>query len=182
MLICPAEGCTFTTKSDRALTTHLGKCKRAATELTLITEDVRQQEDDRQQAKQHKILSLERLEVVPEVEEPMDVDPEDDGQPLASLTPIDIPSPPVNAPGPSVSRFGRVRRLPAKYQDMEINSHEIGQSLSHMPSFRTWRQQREEAEIAEAERRLLGPPALWTHYNARQRARASAGHKSVACR
>ena len=43
--------------------------------------------------------------------------------------------------------------MPAKYQDMEINSREIGPSLSHIPSFRTWRQQQEEADIAEAERR-----------------------------
>ena len=35
---------------------------------------------------------------------------------------------------------------------MEINSHEVGLSLSHMPSFKTQRQQDEEAEMAEAER------------------------------
>jgi len=36
---------------------------------------------------------------------------------------------------------------------MEINSREIGPSLSHMPSFKTRKQQMEEAGIAEAERR-----------------------------
>jgi len=41
---------------------------------------------------------------------------------------------------------------------MEINSREIGPSLSHMPSFKTQKRQREEAEIAEAERRRLPSP------------------------
>jgi hypothetical protein len=43
------------------------------------------------------------------------------------------------------------------YQDMEINSREIGPSLSHMPSYKTWKQQVEEAEMAEAERRQEYP-------------------------
>ncbi|KAF9642729.1 hypothetical protein BDM02DRAFT_3192786, partial [Thelephora ganbajun] len=131
------------------LAAHLRKCKKAAIGLALIAEDVRQYEIDCRQAKRCKISSAEHLEVVPEVEELMDVDPE----PMAPTTPIDTPSPSTDAPGPSTSRYGRVRRLPSKYQDMEINSREIGQSLSHMPSFRTQKQQREEAEIAEAERR-----------------------------
>lgn len=36
---------------------------------------------------------------------------------------------------------------------MEISSREVGPSLSHMPSFKTQKQQAEEAETAEAERR-----------------------------
>ncbi|KAF9642423.1 hypothetical protein BDM02DRAFT_3193292 [Thelephora ganbajun] len=109
---------------------------RAAIELTLITEDARQRKADCQEAKRRRISSIEHLEVVPEVKEPMDIDPEDNGQPTVSTTPIDVPSPSANAPGPSTSRYGHIRR-----------------SLPHMPSFKMQKQQREEAEIAEAERR-----------------------------
>ncbi|KAF9642395.1 hypothetical protein BDM02DRAFT_3133118 [Thelephora ganbajun] len=152
MLVCPAEGCKFTTKSNRALTAHVVRCKRAAIELTLITEDARQHKADCREAKRCRISSVEHLEVIPEVEEPMDIDPEDNGQPTVSMTPIDVPSPSADAPGPSMSCYGCVRRLPSKYQDMEINLHKIRRSLPHMPSFKTQKQQREEAEIAEAER------------------------------
>ena len=76
---------------------------------------------------------------------------QDDDQPTNSPPPIDIPPPPIDTP--STSRYGRIRRLPPKYQDMEINSREVGPSLIHMPSFKTQKQRIEEAEIAEAERR-----------------------------
>jgi hypothetical protein len=71
MLACPAEGCEFTAKSDRALTVHLGRCKRAASGLTLVAEDVERYETERRQVKRRRIPSPERLE---EVGEPMDVD------------------------------------------------------------------------------------------------------------
>ena len=53
----------------------------------------------------------------------------------------------------SVSRSGRVRRLPSMYQGMEINSREIGPSLAHVPSFKTQKQQKEEEEAEAAARR-----------------------------
>ena len=70
---------------------------------------------------------------------------------------IDTPPLPNNAPTPSTSRYGRIRRLPPKHQDMEVNSQEIGPGLSHMPSFKTQKQQIEEAEMAEVERRRRQP-------------------------
>ena len=73
---CPAQGCKFTAKSDRAVTAHANKCKKAANILASIADDVNQHEADRRQAKRRRISSPERLEVIPEVEEPMDVDPE----------------------------------------------------------------------------------------------------------
>ena len=76
MLDCPAEGCKFTAKSDRALTAHVHKCKKAATVLVSIADEVEQREADHRQAKRRRVLSPERLEDVPEVEEPMEVDPE----------------------------------------------------------------------------------------------------------
>lgn len=76
MLVCPAEGCNFRAKSDRALTVHLGKCKKAAIGLTSIAEEVGQHETDYQEAKRRRVSSPEHYEDVPEVEEPMDVDPE----------------------------------------------------------------------------------------------------------
>lgn len=49
---------------------------------------------------------------------------------------------------------------------MEVNSQEIRPGLSHMPSFKTQKQQIEEAEMAEVERRwrqpLPTPPSLPT--------------------
>jgi hypothetical protein len=74
MLSCPAEGCKFTTKSDRALTVHVGKCKKAAIGLASIADEVERREADHREAKRRRISLLERLEVLPEVEEPMDVD------------------------------------------------------------------------------------------------------------
>ena len=82
---------------------------------------------------------------------------QDNNQPTNSPPPTDIPLPPLEVPTPSTSRYGRIRRLPPKYQDMEINSREVGPSLSHMPSFKTQRQRIEEAEIAEEERRRALP-------------------------
>ena len=71
MLSCPAEGCKFTVRSDRALTVHVKKCKKARDGLTLTAEDIQQHEADYRKAKRRKIS---RLEAVPEVGEPMNVD------------------------------------------------------------------------------------------------------------
>jgi len=158
MLACPGEGCGFKAKSDGGLSAHVRRCPKAKIGLDLIAEEV---EAGQWQAKRRRVSSLEPLEVVPEVEELMDVDPEvsftyngsksgclilqlfhqDNSQPGS---PPDVP--PINEPAPSTSRYGRVRQLPSRYQDMEINSREIGPSLSHIPSFKTQRQQQEEAE------------------------------------
>ena len=75
MLTCPAEGCSFTAKSDRALTAHLRKCKKAGiTGLASIAEDIERHEADHREAKRRRISFPERLDVVPEVEEPVDAD------------------------------------------------------------------------------------------------------------
>ena len=70
MLTCPANGCGFKAKSDRSLTAHLQKCKKAATGLALVGEELEQHDADHRQAKRRKISSLERLEVVPEAGDP----------------------------------------------------------------------------------------------------------------
>ena len=177
---CPVEGCGFRGKTERALITHLGWYKKAKTELSLIGEEVEQHEADQRQVKRHRISSIEPLEVVPEAEEPMDVDLEvsgmsnwskirhltlllsdqDDNQPGPGSSPLpDIP-PTAGTQLPSTSRYGCVHRLPSRYQDVEINSREIGPSLSHIPAFRTLRQQQEEAE---AERRRNHPSPIPPH-------------------
>jgi len=75
MLTCPAEGCKFKTKSDRALSVHLGRCKRAAIGLASVADDAEQYEADRRQAKRRRVSgSPEHLEVISEVEESMDID------------------------------------------------------------------------------------------------------------
>ena len=51
MLNCPAEGCGFKAKSDRALAVHLGKCKKAAIGLASVADDAEQHEADHRQAK-----------------------------------------------------------------------------------------------------------------------------------
>ena len=171
MLTCPAEGCGFKARNDRALATHIRKCKKAATGLALVADEIGCHEADHRQAKQHKILSPEHLDIVPEVEVPMDtglevrsVNDESESRCLMTVNDcfiwqdddqtraMDVPLLPIDAPTPSTSRSGRIRRLPTRYQDMEISSHEVGPSLSHMPSFKTQKQQAEEAEIAEVER------------------------------
>jgi len=91
MLSCPAEGCGFKTKSDRALAVHLGKCKRAATGLASVADDAERHEADRRRAKRRRITeSPEHLEVTSEVEEPMDIDlevrPMNDGSENIYLT------------------------------------------------------------------------------------------------
>jgi len=37
-------------------------------------------------------------------------------------------------------------QLPSEYQDMEIDLHEVGPCLSHIPNSKTLRQQEKEAE------------------------------------
>ncbi|KAF9778131.1 hypothetical protein BJ322DRAFT_1025230 [Thelephora terrestris] len=74
MLVCPAEGCNFKAKGDRALTTHVGKCKIAKLGLASVGKEVKRREDDYQQAKRRKISCSEHLEIVPEAVEPADVD------------------------------------------------------------------------------------------------------------
>ena len=72
MLACPAEGCKFKARSDRALTVHISKCKKAVTGLTSIADGIGRHEADYRQAKRRRISSPEHLDVVPEVEVPMD--------------------------------------------------------------------------------------------------------------
>ncbi|KAF9784524.1 hypothetical protein BJ322DRAFT_1021260 [Thelephora terrestris] len=75
MLSCPAEGCTFRAKSDRALTTHIGKCKKAAAGLASIAEEIGQHEaEGHRQPKRRRILSPEHPEVMVDVEETAYVD------------------------------------------------------------------------------------------------------------
>lgn len=71
MLPCPAEGCKFIANSDRALTVHVKKCKKARDGLASIAEGIQQHEADFREAKRRRIS---RLEAVPEVGEPMNVD------------------------------------------------------------------------------------------------------------
>ena len=73
-LSCPAKGCKFTAKTDRALTVHLGKCKKAASGLASVAESVGEYEADHWQAKRRKISFLEPSDVRSEVEEPMGVE------------------------------------------------------------------------------------------------------------
>ena len=74
MLSCPAEGCTYRGKNDKALSNHLAICKKAASGLALIAGDVEQHEADYRQAKRCRILSPEHPEVLLDVEGPADVD------------------------------------------------------------------------------------------------------------
>jgi hypothetical protein len=75
MLSCPAEGCTFRAKTDRALTTHIGKCKKAAAGLASIAEEIEQHEaEGHRQPKRRRILSPEHPEVMVDVEETAYVD------------------------------------------------------------------------------------------------------------
>lgn len=165
MLACPAEGCTFKTKGDRSLTNHVKECKKATTGLASVGREVGQREADFQRTKRRRILSPERLESVPEVGEPMDVDLEvrpvkrcpkayvsqpllpwqDNGQTIASPPPTEAPPPPINAPVPSTSRYGHIRRLPTRFQAADLDLP------WHARSAREQKQQAEE-EIAEAER------------------------------
>ena len=66
MLKCPGKGCNFIPKSDRALTTHVGKCEKAKAGLALIAEEVEQR-----QAKRQRVLSPEHPEADLDSEEPM---------------------------------------------------------------------------------------------------------------
>ena len=70
MPTCPAKGCGFKAKTDRSLSLHLQKCKKAAAGLALVGEEVEQHDADYRQAKRRKVSSLEQLEVVPEAEDP----------------------------------------------------------------------------------------------------------------
>ena len=66
MLRCPGEGCKFTTKSDRAHTSHVGKCQKAKAGLALVAGEVEQR-----QAKRQRILSPEHPEPDLDSEESM---------------------------------------------------------------------------------------------------------------
>lgn len=74
MLTCPAEDCNFRAATDRVLSTHVRQCKKAAAGLASVARELDQHEADQRQAKRRKISSFEPLEVVPEAEEPMDID------------------------------------------------------------------------------------------------------------
>ncbi|KAF9783930.1 hypothetical protein BJ322DRAFT_1109780 [Thelephora terrestris] len=146
MLVCPAEGCNFKAKGDRALTTHVGKCKIAKLGLASVGKEVKRREDDYQQAKRRKISSSEHLEIVPEAVEPADVDLEGGGQTAAPPPPINAPPLLTDATLLSTGRYGRIRRLPTRYQDTDLG-------LSHLPSFKTQKRQMEEEEaIVEADK------------------------------
>ena len=167
MLVCPGEGCNYRAKTDRALSTHLRQCQKAATGLASVAHQIEQHGAHQQQVKWHRVSSVEPLEDVPEVEESMDVDLEvsiiedapenrhltshssyqDNSQPDRDSPPsAEVLPPPVNAPTPSTSRYGRICHLPLRYEDMEIDSHEIGPGLSHIPTSKTLRQQEKERQ------------------------------------
>ena len=74
MLACPADGCNFSSKSDRGLSVHVGRCKKAKIGFREIFDDVQQYEADHQRAKRRKTSHLGHSEIVPEVDEPIDVD------------------------------------------------------------------------------------------------------------
>ena len=74
MLACPADGCNFLSKTNWGLSVHVGRCKKAKIGFCEIFDDVQQYEADHQQAKRRKTSHLGHLEIVPEVDEPMDVD------------------------------------------------------------------------------------------------------------
>ena len=75
MLRCPAEGCKYVTKSDRALASHMMRCTYAAAGLSTIADNVREHEGDQRQAKRPRISPPEHLETaVPDPDEDMDVD------------------------------------------------------------------------------------------------------------
>ena len=72
MLACPANRCNFLSKTDWGLSVHVGRCKKAKIGFYEIFDDVQQYKH--QWAKQCKTLHHGYLEIVPEVDEPMDVD------------------------------------------------------------------------------------------------------------
>ena len=75
MNACPAEGCKFVGKSEKALASHVNKCNKGEATLALIAEDIRQHRADGRQAKRCRISSPERrLELALDMQEPMDVD------------------------------------------------------------------------------------------------------------
>ena len=74
MLACPADGCNFSSKTNWGLSVHVGRCKKAKIRFREIFDDVQQYEADHQRAKRHKTSHLGHLEIIPEVDEPMDVD------------------------------------------------------------------------------------------------------------
>ena len=72
MLTCPAEGCGFKTKTDRGLSVHLNHYKKAKAGLASIAKDIRRRREagHHRQAKRRRISSPERLEFVPDIQEP----------------------------------------------------------------------------------------------------------------
>ena len=154
-------------KNDRFLSAHIRQCQRTTIGLASVAEQVEQHEAYQWQVKQHRVSSVEPLEVTPEVEESMDIDFEvsftdnalesrclivilayqDNGQPDRGSPPsTEVFIPPIDAPTPSTSYYGHVCQLPSRYQDIEINLHEVGPGLSHIPNSKTLRQQGKEAD------------------------------------
>ena len=74
MLACPADGCNFLSKTDQGLSVHVGRCKKAKIGFHEIFDNVQQYKANHQWAKWCKTLHLGYLEIMPEVDEPMDVD------------------------------------------------------------------------------------------------------------
>ena|SRR5579872_3654316 len=76
MIPCPVEGCRFKGKSERGIAIHLGKAKHAATVLPSIVENIQRREAEVRQAKRRRLLPPEDPEVIPNVDESMDHEPE----------------------------------------------------------------------------------------------------------
>ena len=155
MAACPAERYDFKAANNRILSTYIRQCKKAAAGLALVARQLEQDEADQWQTKQHLVSSFEPLQMVTGTEVPMDVDREVS---TMSNSPIRMgvtwyisPTSARCAPlyqytNISPSCYGHTHQLPSRYQDMQINSHKIGPSLSHILSFKIWRQSKEETE------------------------------------
>ena len=175
MYSCYSKECSKSFASSKALSAHVSQCVLASTAFNSLPERMRGLVGSPPPRKQCR-TSLSSHENLPiEDGRLLDVDSEvsygiyapqfmpthvlgkiiEESAPPA-IEPLNIPETPQES---SSTRPKRTLRALSRYADMVATSRTYGPSFSHMPSFKTKKQLREEAEAQEAERRANLPPS-----------------------
>ncbi|KAF9651416.1 hypothetical protein BDM02DRAFT_3126953 [Thelephora ganbajun] len=161
-IICPAKECSKRFNSYKALSCHQHRCKFMLGVVSVVTKHyvefdgiVRAQKrrrmlfsstaGDKDKQNDAEAVNFEVLRVYLrwQTEEPQEPSPHPPGDDL---------NPFCDVPEPSSSRPRQVIQLPSRFNDMDMNSHEFGPGLPHLPSYKSQKQWREEAAAEEAMR------------------------------
>ncbi|KAF9642610.1 hypothetical protein BDM02DRAFT_3192952 [Thelephora ganbajun] len=152
-IICPAKECSKCFNSYKALSCHQHCCKFMPGVVSVVAKHYVEFDGIARAQKRHRMLfsstagdkdKQNDTEAVDfETEEPREPSPHPPGDDL---------NPFCDVPELSGSRPRQVIQLPSRFNDMDMNLHEFGPRLPHLLSYKSQKQQREEAAAEEAMR------------------------------